>query len=206
MSDFDDLQHGDPLSAGLGQRAQAICHRLLCSQPTLSDLPELQEDPELAEEVRRRLHTCGLELHAARGWNRWVVTGLPELRDEVEHELNQPQLAALAYLYLHLEVAPAPHEDERPRLRVHDFCARFGAPRGWNIDYVRRAIIGPLERADYVRTVTPQGSRREAYLIAGPAMILLDRRRMLRRLERFLDQQEAGEEAEAALRQEVDAT
>lgn len=179
----------DGLDPELDRRARSICHLIICGRPSAGDLPELHGDLDLADEVRRRLHACGLELHLLRGHNRWAVIGAPELRDEVPNGLAEPQLAALAHLYVQLEVAAAPDQDT-PRVGVREFCQTFGASRGWTVDYVRRAIVGPLERAEYVKTVTPGQSRRAAYLVAGPRMGALDRRRIVRRLERAVDDRE----------------
>lgn len=175
----------DLLPGSLQAEARRICHQLLCGSASLSDLPELQEDPQLAAEVGHRLQACGLELHQAKGWKRWMVTGAADLREQTKgHDLNQPQLAALAYLFTTLSAAPAPSDEEVARMRVQDFTSGFGRSRGWKADYVRRAVLGPLERMEYVRVVTPSGSRREAYIQPGPRMSLLDRSRLLRHLER----------------------
>jgi hypothetical protein len=188
-----DAFEATPLPGSLDEEARRICHQLLCGRTELTDLPELAEDPALAAEVRARLHACGLEIAQARGWGRWVVTGAAELRDEAGgHGLNTPQLAALAYLFVTLDVAPAPSDETTTRLTVTDFTARFARPRGWKADFVRRAVLGPLESMEYIRVVTPGGERRQAYIQPGPRMSLLDRGRVLRRLERLLDAQDTA--------------
>lgn len=194
LSDDDVVQMRLPGS--LDDEARRVCHQLICGRADLSDLPQLTEDPELAAEVQRRLDACGMQLQQARGWGRWVVTGAPELRsDAAGHGLNAPQLAALAFLFVHLAVAPAPGDDETPRMLVSEFTAQFGKPHGWKADFVRRAVLGPLETMEYVKVVTPGGQRRQAFLTAGPRMALLDRARLLRRAERFLDAQEVQEDS-----------
>ena len=189
----------DGISDDLDRRARSICHRVICGRPTTGDLPELHEDPDLAEEVQRRLSACGLRLALAKGYGRGGVVGVSELRPEVpEQALSEPQLAALAYLYVQLDVAPAPSDHPRPRVLVHEFCKTFGAGRGWSVSYVRRAVLGPLETGEYVKVVEPGASRREAFVQPGPRMALLDRRRLTRRLERQLDADETADDEQAA--------
>jgi len=197
MYDDDSIDLA-PLPGSLDEEARRICHQLICGRTDLTDLPQLQEDPELASEVRRRLDAVGLDLQQAKGWGRWVVTGDPQLRAFSDgHGLNQPQMAALAFLLVSLDVAPAPGDEQTPRMAVSDFTSRFAKPRGWSADFVRRMILAPLEKQDYVRVVVPGGERRQAYIVSGPRMSLLDRGRVLRRLERFLDAQSNEEERAA---------
>ena len=199
MSMLDDhLDLNAPLPDSFDEEARRVCHQLICGRTDLSDLPQLQEDPQLAAEVQRRLHAVGLELAQAKGWGRWVVTGDPQLRAFSDgHGLNQPQMAALAFLLVSLDVAPAPGDEQTPRMAVTDFTSRFARPRGWSADFVRRMILAPLEKQDYVRVVVPGGERRQAYITSGPRMSLLDRNRVLRRLERFLDAQDGDQEQAA---------
>lgn len=189
----------DDEPGGLSEQARRICHQLICGRTELSDLPELASDPQLASEVQRRLDACGLEIRQARGWGRWVITGAGDLRDSTSgHGLNEPQLAALAFLFVQLDVAPAPSDQDTPRMPVSDFTASFGRPRGWKADYVRRAVLGPLEALEYIRVITPGGERRRAYVQAGPRMSLLDRGQMLRRLDRAMDSAETDDAKDAA--------
>jgi hypothetical protein len=174
-------------------QAREICHQLLCGETSLSSLPQLAEDPHLASEVERRLDACGLTLRQARGWGRWMVTGDPALVSTTDgHGLNTPQLSALAWLLVELEIAPQPQEDSSNKILVSEFSERYGKPQGWNADYLRRAVLGALEKLEYVRVVTPGGQRRQAFITAGPRMSLLDRRGVLRRLERSIEESEAA--------------
>lgn len=166
------------------RRARELCFLLLTGQNTSGELSELLDDAELAEDVRRRLDLCGVELHHARAHGKFLVSGAGDLRDlGATGGLREPELAALAYLFVHLQEAPAPG-DGKPTMLVADFCDRFGTVRGWKRDFVRRAVLGPLERHEYIKIVTPGDRRSRAFISAGPRMALLDRRRLLARLDR----------------------
>lgn len=197
---FDTLEAHAPADSMLGRRAREICFLLLTSNTAAPELAELSTDVELAEEVRSRLDACGLEIHHARSYGRYLVSGAADLRDQgANGGLREAELAALGYLFVHLHEAPAPH-DGKPTMLVADFCERFGKQRGWNRRYVRSAVIGPLERHDYIRVVTPGDRRSEAYLSAGPRMALIDRRRLLSRLDRealrAIDERDSGQGSE----------
>ncbi len=176
----------------LEARAREISQLILCSPAGAGGLDDLAADPALAEEVAARLDACGLQLHRSRAHGRWLAATAPDLRDAATHGLSEPQLAALGALYVSLEIAPEPGPDTKARLAVTEFCEQFAAPRGWQAAHVRRTILGPLEAHGYIRVTQPQGSRRAAVIAAGPRMALLDRRRIIRGLERCADAQDAA--------------
>lgn len=162
------------------EQARILACRIVCGDATDEDTAQVLDDELLLGEINRRLDAVGLEWRPATG----VVLAAADLRsDHATGGLREAELAALASLVVSLELAPTPNEHGK-RLRVVDFCETFGKPRGWKREYVRSAVLGPLERAGYIRVVTPSDRRTEQYITVGDRMKLIDNRKLLREIER----------------------
>ena len=142
------------------QQLRGLCARIVCGQAEPQDEDELARDPELAREVQERLERCGMRLFRQAG-------RAPLALVEGVDELGRLQRAALAHCALRL------HPDARGRAeRVG--VAELAELLSQKESYVRRAVLGPLERRGFVRVVKPDQRATGAYVTGGPLMRALD--------------------------------
>jgi hypothetical protein len=155
------------------EELRSLCARLCAGQGEPADAETLLAEPELAAELRRRLHACGMKLVLAEGSAPVVVA------ECAEGELGELALAALALCALVLQ--PGARSAPRPRLSLASLTQRL--PGSHEPSYVRRAVVGPLEARGLVRLVKPGQRVADAYLVAGPALAAIDSSLVRARLE-----------------------
>lgn len=184
MMDLNEewLSEGDTFDRGA--EAAAIAQRLLCDEPVEA---KTAIDPELRAEIDRRLGLVGFALAELHG----RLYAHAEAINEGAGGYSEPQLAALAQLAADLLLAPAPGSGT-PNVLVSDFHARFAAAQGWSKQWVRRAVLGPLERDGHIRVVAPGQRRTDEFIQAGPRLHLIDLGRLSRALNAALERDEAA--------------
>lgn len=167
-----------------GAEAAAVAQRLLCDENV-----EVKgvTDPQLRAEIDRRLSLVGFRLTQSHG----RLYAHAETLNEGAGGYSEPQLAALAQLAADLVIAPAPGPGT-PSVLVSDFHARFAAAQGWSKQWVRRAVLGPLERDGYIRVVAPGQRRTDEFIQAGPRLPLIDTGRLSRALGAAIERDEAA--------------
>jgi len=142
------------------EELRALAGRIVAGQAEPADEEELARDPEVAREIAERLERCGMRLF--RQPDRPPLA----LIDGVD-ELGRLQRAALAHCALRL------HPDARrrgERVAVTELAELLSQKES----YVRRAVLGPLERRGFVRVVKPDQRATGAYVTAGPLLRALD--------------------------------
>lgn len=189
--DEDALDVGAPTD--LGDDEEEV--RRLCAA-ILTDLgPATQGlDPIVREQAVERLWRVGVRVGESEG-RLWGLVAI----EEENLAYTEAQLAALAFLAVPLRMAPAPG-GPRPRVAVEAFAREFAPEQGWSKEWLRRAVLGPLERDGFLRVVAPGQRRSDAYIEAGPRLGLLDLRtlrRSLRQMDAHLE--ESGSDAEGAV-------
>lgn len=161
------------------EEAADLCRALLCDErPSSGRL----RDPDLAGEVTRRLAAVGFRWAAVDG-RAYAVAHTDRSDPDTGMPYTEPQLAAIARLAIDLVIAPAPGEGPRAQVKVDDFHRCFAPERRWSKAWLRRAVLGPLERDGYINVVAPGQRRSDAYIEAGPRLRLLDVRRITQALE-----------------------
>lgn len=166
--------------SGIEAEVISICQALLCdAAPDSSRI----SDPIVRDEVQSRLEAVGFRLGEADG-RLWAVARAEMSDPETGTGYGEVELAALAHLAICLIVAPAPSPGSaRARLRVDDFHREFAAGTGWSKGWLRRAVLGPLERDRFVRVVAPGQRRSDEFIEAGPRLRLIDTRRLSAAIE-----------------------
>lgn len=139
-----------------------LCRQLLCNGSVTT---AALRDSGLLEEVRERLDQVGFVL-AKDGEQYWAAAVGGD-------SYTTAQRAAIALLAVGLQLAPDPTH-ATPQLGLGDFCDRLGSEQGWSRAWIRRAVLGPLERDGYCRIVKPDGNRTDAYIVAGPRLAMVD--------------------------------
>lgn len=146
--------------------ARALCQLLLCNEqvPAKSLI-----DPSLRAEVSRRLAEVGFGLGQVDG----RIYAIADAINEGSAGYSDPQLAAIAQLAIELLAAPGPGQ-ARARIGVSEFHASFSRSQGWSKEWLRRAVLGPLERDGYLKVIAPGQRRSAEYIEAGPRLRLLN--------------------------------
>lgn len=184
MSDLHEDWMGEDDAYGDGAEAAALAQRLLCDETVEA---KHITDPALRDEIDRRLGQVGFRLTQSGG----RLYAHAEALNEGAGGYSEPQLAALAQLASDLLIAPAPGPGT-PNVTVADFHARFAAAQGWSKQWVRRAVLGPLERDGHIRVVAPGQRRTDEYIQAGPRLALIDTARLARALGAAIERDEAA--------------
>lgn len=181
--DVDELCGGeDDLFARGGDGvtgARELCRALLCDgRPSGARF----RDPEIAAAVTARLRAVGFRWAVIDG-RAYAVAEDDGVVGEDAVAYTEPQLAAIARLAIELVVAPEPHEESRATITVDQFHRSFAPERRWSKAWLRRAVLGPLERDGYINVVAPGQRRSDAFIEAGPRLRMIDARRIARALE-----------------------
>lgn len=142
------------------EEIRALAARLLAGSGEEADEELLAAEPQLAAELAERLAACGVRLWRAPGQ-------APLALIEDGEELPRLPRAALAHCALRLH--PQAEGSER-RVKVADLAELLGYAES----YVRRAVLGPLERRGLVRVVKPDQRAEGAYVVAGPLLAAVD--------------------------------
>lgn len=163
-------------SAARGAEARAQTQRLLCDETVPRSA---MRDPGLVREVEELLDAVGFRLGLVDDRYYAVAADL----EDGASGYSEPQLAALALLSVELVVAPVPgQETPRPRISVSEFHRRISDGQGWSKEWLRRAVLGPLERDGYLRVTAPGQRRSAEFIEAGPRLLLIDARLVARAL------------------------
>jgi hypothetical protein len=163
---------------GVEEEARSLCRCLLCDQRVSA---AALRDPQLRLLVDERLDAVGFRVGLVDGV-AWAVARADAFEDD-EAGFSVAERAALALLAVELLVAPEPQAETRPRLTVTRFAELLGREQGWSKAWLRRAVLGRLERDGYIKVVAPGQRRSDEYVEAGPRLRLLDLRGLQRALE-----------------------
>lgn len=155
------------------EEIRSLCARLLSACAETEDTELLSANPDLEREVRERLEACGVSLVRPAG-----EAPLAVIRGG-EEELSELSLAALGLAALVLNNGSS--GSGRPKLALDDLVERLGGEH--SAAYVRRAVVGPLERRGLVKVIKPGQRVEGAYLVAGPALAAIDAEMVKARLQ-----------------------
>jgi len=174
-----DATGGGALAAMDEAEARRICRALLCDErPSAARL----RDPGIAQMVSQRLDAVGFRWAVVDG-RAYAVSQVDALDTDQGMAYTEPQLAAIARLAIELVAAPEPREGRRAALGVDAFHQTFAPEQRWSKAWLRRAVLGPLERDGYIRVVAPGQRRSDAFIEAGPRLRMIDTRQIARALE-----------------------
>jgi hypothetical protein len=157
----------------MSERVAGICAELIRRRVvSRDDLPDLEHDLTLRDEVSRRLAEVGLVLLERPGVPFWGVAVVDAYRsvEKLSAELDSRALGLLLYLWLQL-VAPYFYSEQPPPSRLSEIVVSEDAllrelPGHWAKTSLQRAL-SQLRRLRFVETV-----RGAEAVCAGPMLWL----------------------------------
>lgn len=145
-----------------------VTGQILIRSADLDTADLLTREPDLKEEVERRLDLCGMKLIMGE---RPFAAMISEA-----DQLSEASRAALAVCAIALNA-----KGKRPRIEVEEIRRRVGPE--YTAAYVRRAVLGPLEARSLIKVIKPDQRAQDAYVVAGPGLAAIDSESVMNRLK-----------------------
>lgn len=189
----------------MSERVAGICAELIRRRFVLrEEMPELEDDPTLRDEVSRQLGQVGLTLLERAGIPYWGVALAETFRigDTLQvHGLNQPALGLLLHLWLRL-VAPILYKTQSfvsyQDITISKEALRRELPGGWAKQSLEMSL-GRLVKLGFIEKIRGNNTVR-----AGPMLwlaidhdrlmhVLRTEKGMTKAIERYLNQKESDQ-------------